>query len=156
MQLYHNADASDVASLSTHSDGTKGQPQRQGEGNCESRNADISFESIPVVELGLYTAIHLWIHLRTHTNIQGVRRQGWEGMGPLLWYNLSWSSHDSPLFTIPGNVAALQEQEFAFREMLAAFCSDMGQWLDITHDQMNHWRWDNPRAFRDQDDCCNL
>jgi hypothetical protein len=35
-------------------------------------------------------------------------------MGPLVKYNLSWCSHDLPLFTIPANVAALQEQEFAF------------------------------------------
>jgi len=34
MQLYHNANASDVDSYSTHSDSTKGQPQRRGEGNC--------------------------------------------------------------------------------------------------------------------------
>ena len=34
MQLYHNANASDVDSFSTHSDGTKGQLQRNGEGNC--------------------------------------------------------------------------------------------------------------------------
>jgi hypothetical protein len=32
MQLYHNANVSDVDSLSTHSDGTKGQQQRKGEG----------------------------------------------------------------------------------------------------------------------------
>jgi len=32
MQLYHNADASDVDSFSTDSNGTKGQPQRKGEG----------------------------------------------------------------------------------------------------------------------------
>jgi len=35
-------------------------------------------------------------------------------MGSLLSYNLASSSHDSPLFTIPADVAALQEQEFAF------------------------------------------
>jgi len=34
MQLYHNANASHVDSFSTHSDVTKGQPQREGEGNC--------------------------------------------------------------------------------------------------------------------------
>jgi len=33
-KLYHNVTASDVDSFSTHSDGTKGQPERKGEGNC--------------------------------------------------------------------------------------------------------------------------
>jgi len=32
MQLYHNANVSDVDLFSTHSDGTKGQQQRKGEG----------------------------------------------------------------------------------------------------------------------------
>ena len=32
VQLYHNANASDVDSFSTDSDGTKGQPQREAEG----------------------------------------------------------------------------------------------------------------------------
>jgi len=39
-----------------------------------------------------------------------------------------------------------------FREWWAAFRSYMGQIFDKTHDQMNNWRWDNPRAFRDQVD----
>jgi len=34
MELYHNANASDVDLFSNHSDGTKGQPQRKDEGNC--------------------------------------------------------------------------------------------------------------------------
>jgi len=34
IQLYLNANASDADSFLTHSNGTKGQPQRQGEGNC--------------------------------------------------------------------------------------------------------------------------
>jgi len=33
VQLYHNANALDVDSFSTRSDGTKGQPQRKGEGD---------------------------------------------------------------------------------------------------------------------------
>ena len=34
VRLYHNANASDVDSFSTRSDGTNGQPQRKGECNC--------------------------------------------------------------------------------------------------------------------------
>jgi len=52
-------------------------------------------------------------------------------------------------------VAAPQEQEFAFREWWAAFRSYMGQMFDKTRDQMNNWRWDNPRAFGDQVDRSN-
>jgi len=32
----------------------------------------------------------------------------------------------------------------------------MGQMFHITCDQMNNWRWDNPRAFRDQVNLSNL
>jgi len=39
-----------------------------------------------------------------------------------------------------------------FREWWAAFRSYMGQMFDKTCDQMNNWRWDNPRAFGDQVD----
>jgi hypothetical protein len=37
-----------------------------------------------------------------------------------------------------------------FREWWAAFRSYMGQIFDKTCDQMNNWRWDNPRAFGDK------
>jgi len=42
-----------------------------------------------------------------------------------------------------------------FREWWAAFCSYMAQMLDITHDEMNNWRWGNPCAFGDQVDRSN-
>jgi hypothetical protein len=47
MQLYHNANVSDVDSFSTPSDGTKGQQQRTGE--RKGRDADIGDKSTPVV-----------------------------------------------------------------------------------------------------------
>jgi len=31
----------------------------------------------------------------------------------------------------------------------------MGQMFDKTHDQMNNWRWDNPRGFGDKVDLSN-
>jgi len=43
-----------------------------------------------------------------------------------------------------------------FREWWAAFCSYMGQMFDKSRDQRINWRWDNPHAFEDQVDCCNL
>jgi len=42
-----------------------------------------------------------------------------------------------------------------FRQWWAAFSPYMGQMFDKTRDQMNNWRWDNPRAFGDQVDCSN-
>jgi len=40
-----------------------------------------------------------------------------------------------------------RSRSLPFREWQAAFCSYIGQMFDKTHDQMNNWRWDNPRAF---------
>ena len=42
-----------------------------------------------------------------------------------------------------------------FREWWAAFHSYMGQMFDPSDDQINNWRWDNPRAFGDQVDRSN-
>jgi len=42
-----------------------------------------------------------------------------------------------------------------FWEWWAAFRSYMGQMVDNTRDQMNHWRWDNPLAFGDRVDRTN-
>jgi hypothetical protein len=38
----------------------------------------------------------------------------------------------------------------------AAFRSYMGKMFNKTRHQMNNWRWNNPRAFRDQLDLSNL
>jgi len=58
--------------------------------------------------------------LWTHTDIQCLRHQGCEGLGPLLWYKVSWSSHHSPHFIMPADVAALQEQEFTFSGLVGS------------------------------------
>jgi hypothetical protein len=47
MQLYHNANVSDIDSFSTHSDGTKGQQQRKGED--KGKDDDIGYKSTPVL-----------------------------------------------------------------------------------------------------------
>jgi len=120
VQLYHNANASDVDSFSTHSDGTKGHLQRKGEGNCQGKNADNGYKSTPVVESGLYKGIHPGTHLWTHTDIPWFWHQGWDGLWPVIWYNLSWSSHDLPLSTISADVATPQEQESTFSGVLAS------------------------------------
>jgi len=114
MQLHHNANTSDVDSFSTPSDGTKGQPQRNGEWNCWGKNANNGYISRPDLGSGQFESLHLETHPCRNTDIQCLRHQGWEGMGPLLWYNHSWSSHDSPAITITANVAAPQQQVFAF------------------------------------------
>ena len=68
MQLYHNANVSDVDSFSTHSNGTKGQLQRKEEGSCRGTNADISYKLMPDVGSGPYKGIHLETHPWTHTD----------------------------------------------------------------------------------------
>jgi hypothetical protein len=44
MQWYHNVNASHVDLSSTHSDLTKGQPQRTGKGNSQGKNANIHYK----------------------------------------------------------------------------------------------------------------
>jgi len=51
MQLYHNANASDVDSFSTHSHDTKGHPQGKAEGWAKAAN--IGHKSMPVIGSGL-------------------------------------------------------------------------------------------------------
>jgi hypothetical protein len=68
MQLDHNANISDVDTLSTDSDGTKGQQQTKQEGY--GKDADLGYKSTLVIRSGTYTGIHLGIHLWTHTDIQ--------------------------------------------------------------------------------------
>ena len=70
MELYHNANASDVESFSTHSDGTKWQLHRKGDGNSQGKNSDIGYKSMPVIALGPYNVFHLGTLQWTHTDIQ--------------------------------------------------------------------------------------
>jgi len=121
----------------TRSDGpdpllTLGQPQRKRE--SWGKDADISHESTPVVGSGPYTGILLGTHPQTHTDKQFLRRQAREGMGPGLRYNLSWSSHYSPLFTIPADVAAPQEQEFGISGVVGCLPHIYG-----ANDWQNQW-----------------
>jgi hypothetical protein len=75
MQQYHNANASDVDTFSTHTDGTKGQPESKGEGNCYNKNADISYKSAAVVGLEPYKGIHVGTHPGFHTDRQHFTHQ---------------------------------------------------------------------------------
>jgi hypothetical protein len=58
----------------------------------------------------------------------------------------------SLLRTTPNNRSS---RSSPFREWWAAFRSYMGQMFDKTRDQMNNWRWDNPRAIGDEVDRSN-
>jgi len=153
MQLYHNANVSDVDSLSTHSDGTKWQQKWKGEG--EGKDADIGYKSTLVVGSGPYKGIHLGTHLWTHTDIQCLRRYAREEMGPL--YDIIILD---PVTTRHFSQFQLMwphrgRRSSHFREWRAAFRSYMGQMFDKTCDQMNNWRWNNPDAFGDQVDRSN-
>jgi hypothetical protein len=89
IQLDHNANPSDVDSFSTRSNGTKGEPQWIGEGNCNSKNSIIGYKSTVVVESGSYIGIFLGSHPWARIDIQCLRYHGCEGMGPHLGHNLS-------------------------------------------------------------------
>jgi hypothetical protein len=84
MQLYPNPNALDVDSFASHRDGTKGQLQRNGDGNCEVKNADIGYESTPVFGLGWIIGIHLGTHLVPARDSKCLRGQGFESLVPLL------------------------------------------------------------------------
>ena len=71
-----NTNTLDINSFSIHSDGTKGQLQKTGEGNCYDNNAYICYKLTPIVELGLYNGIHLGTHLWTYVDIQCLRHLG--------------------------------------------------------------------------------
>jgi hypothetical protein len=75
VQLYYNANPSDVDSFSTPSDGTNGQQQRTGEGNCYGKNADIGYQSTAVIGSGSSKGIYLGKHPWTNTDIQCLQHQ---------------------------------------------------------------------------------
>jgi len=51
--LHDNANAWDTVSFSTPSDGTNGQPQRKGKGNCQGKNIHIGDKPTLVIGSGL-------------------------------------------------------------------------------------------------------
>jgi hypothetical protein len=69
MQLYHNANASDVDSFPTHCDGTKWQREREAEWNCLAKNADIGYKSTLVIVSRPDEGMHLGTHPWTYTDI---------------------------------------------------------------------------------------
>jgi len=147
MQPYHKANASQVDSFSPHSDGTKGQPQRTWDGNCQGKNANIGYESTRFVGSGSYTVFDLGKHPGTLTDITCFRRPGSEGLGPLLWYNLAWSSHDEPLFTIPADVGAPQEQDFTFSGVVGRFLLIYGANVGQKRRSNEQWEVEQPRCL---------
>ena len=99
------------------------------EGEGLGKDADISYQSTPVAGSGPYKTIRLGTHLWTFTDIQCLQRHGREGMGSILWYNLSSSSHNMSLCTIPSDVAAPQEQKFAFLGVVG--CRPLIYWANV-------------------------
>jgi len=119
IQLYYIANSLDVDSSSTHSNGTKWQPSMKGEGISLSKDADIGYTMMPLVVSGPYKGIHLRTHPGTHIDTQYWWLQECEDIGPVLRYNISWSSSKLSLFTIPADVGARQEQEVTFLAVAA-------------------------------------
>ena len=153
MQLYHNANVSDVDSFSTHSNGTKAQQQRKAEG--WGKNADIGYESRLVVGLGPYKGIHLGTHPWCHMDIQccGVKVQrAWDLFHDIIIL-VPITTHHVSQFQLMW--LHRSSSSSCFQEWWAAFRSYMGQMFNKTRDQMTIWRWDNPCAFRDRVDSSN-
>jgi len=82
----------------------------------------------------------IWIY-----NVCGVKDEsGWDLFYDIIFLHPVTTRHVSqfqPMWL------HRQSRSSTFREWWAAFRSDMGQMFDTTRDQMNNWRWDNPRAF---------
>jgi len=89
IQLYHNANALEVDPFSTHSDGTSGRRQTEGNGNCLCRNAHIDYKSIAGIPSGSFNGIHLGTNPCTPPDIHCLRPQWCKGMERHFQYNLS-------------------------------------------------------------------
>jgi len=154
MELYHNANIPDVDSFSTHSDGTKRQQQRKGDG--DGKDADNCYKSTLSVGSVLYKLIPRGTHPWTHTDMQCSRRQdetAWDLIYDIIFLDTVTTRHFSQFQQI---WPPRWSRSSPFRGWWAASRSFMGQMCDKTHDQMNNWRWDNPRAFGDHVDRSNL
>ena len=136
--------------MSICTDGTKGQPQTTGEGNCYGKNADIGYKDRDHIQGFISENIRglIWIY-----KVCGVHdERAWDLIDDIIFidpvttrhfshFQLMWPHHSS--------------RWSPCREWWAAFRSYMGQRVDKTRDQMNNGRRDNPRAFGDQVDCFN-
>jgi len=90
----------------------------------------------------------LWIY-----NYPGFKEErAWDLFYDIIFLDSVTTHHFSPFQWI---WLQCRSRSSPFREWWAAFPSYMGQMFDKTHHQMNNWRWDNPRAFADQVNCCN-
>ena len=153
MQLYHNANVSDVDSFSTYSDGTKGQQQRKGEGY--GKDGHIGCKSTLVVGSGPFKGIHLGTHrglIRIHTVCGIMVERPRDLFHDIILLDPVTTSHLSQFQLMWPH---RRSRSSPFWEWWAAFRSYMGKMLDKTRDQMNSWRWDNPRGFGDQVDRSN-
>jgi len=155
IQMYHNANASDVDSFSTCGDGPKGQPQRKWKANWQGQNANIGYKLMLVIGLGLNEGIHLGTDPWTQMDIQCLQYQGWEGMGTIydiIFFDLVSICHFSQFQQM---WPCRRSRCFAFQERWVAFDSYMWQMFDKTHDQMNNWRWDKAQTFGHEIDRSN-
>jgi hypothetical protein len=78
----------------------------------------------------------------------GVKdERAWDLFNDIIFLDLVTTRHFSQF---PLLWPHRRSRSSCFREWWAAFRSYMGQMFDKTCDEINNWRWDNTRAFRDQ------
>jgi len=87
-------------------------------------------------------------------NVSGVKdeRSAWDLFSDMIFLDPVTTRHFSQFQLMWPHC---RSRSSPFLEWWAAFCSYMGQMFDTTRNQMNNWRWDNPRAFGDEVDRSN-
>jgi len=112
IQLLYNTNTSDVQWFSTHSNATKGWWKEHGKATAKAKMpTSVINQSLLLVRSHIHGFLseNIWLLMLI---LKCLRHSSWEGMWPRLWCNLTWSSFELQLFTVPGNVAILQKLEF--------------------------------------------
>jgi hypothetical protein len=112
MPLLHNTNSSDIQWFSTHSNGTNEWHKEHWKAAAKDKMpTSVINHSLVLAHDHVQACLSedIWILILIYTCL---KHPSWEGMQPLLWFNLTWSRCVLQLFTIPENVAILQEQEF--------------------------------------------
>jgi len=85
----------------------------------------------------------IWIN-----NVCGVKdERAWDLFYDIIFLHPVMTRHVSQFYLMWPHC---RSRSSPILEWLAAFHSYIGQMFDKTCDQINNWRWDNPRAFGDQ------
>ena len=150
MQLYHNANASDVDSLQLSAMAPKG--IRNGKGKATARaklmTSAINYRLSLIRDhikgcISDHNCRLIWIY-----NVCGVKdERAWDHFYDIFFLDPVMTRHISQFHLMWPH---LRSRSPPFREWLAACRSFLGQMFNKTRDQMNNCRWGNPCALQDQ------